>query len=111
MIRSILYLHPRGGDAQAVADLYRRAGVLETAVAQDGCLAAELQLPVDASGPVVVTALWDTPEAYQGWLDNPARASSSDELDELVEEPADNSLRQGDLYEVVLTAKAAGANV
>ncbi len=111
MIRSILYLHPRGGDAQAVADLYRRYRVLEIAVAQDGCLEAELQLPVDASGPVVVTALWDTPEAYQRWLENPARSASSDQLDELVEEPAENSLRQGDLYEVVLTAKAVGADV
>lgn len=111
MIRSILYLRPRAGDAQAVADLYRRGGVLEVAVAQDGCLAAELQLPVDASGPVIVTALWDTPEAYQRWLDNPARAASSDELDALVEEPPDNSLRQGDLYEVVLTARAVGADV
>lgn len=111
MIRSVLYLHPRDGDAQAVADLYRRGGVLEVAVAQEGCLAAELQLPVDAAGPVIVTALWDTPEAYQRWVDNPAREASSTELDALVEEPADHSIRRGDLYEVVLTAKAAGAGV
>jgi len=111
MIRSILYLHPRGGDAQAVAELYRRGGVLEVAVAQDGCLAAELQLPVDASGPVIVTALWDTPEAYQRWLDNPARAASSSELGELLDDPDDNEIRQGDLYEVVLAAKAEGAQV
>jgi heme-degrading monooxygenase HmoA len=110
MIRSILYLHPRGGDARAVAELYRRREVLEVAVAQDGCLAAELQLPVDASGPVIVTALWDTPEAYQRWIDNPARAASSDELDELVEAPVDSSIRHGDLYEVVLTATAAGTD-
>lgn len=109
MIRSILYLQPRGGDAQAVADLYRRGRVLEVAVAQDGCLAAELQLPVNGSGPVVVTALWDTPEAYQRWVESPARAASSDELDELVEEPPDHSVHQGDLYEVVLTATAGGA--
>lgn len=111
MIRSVLYLHPRGGDAQAVADLYRRRDVLEVAVAQDGCLAAELQLPVDASGPVIVTALWDTPEDYQRWIDNPARAASSDELDELVEPPAASSIRHGDLYHVVLTAKAVGSDV
>lgn len=111
MIRSILYLHPRGGDAQAVADLYRRGRVLEVAVAQDGCLAAELQIPVDPSGPVVVTALWDTPEAYQRWVENPARAASSDELDQLVGEPPDHSVRHGDLYEVVITAVAEGAGV
>jgi quinol monooxygenase YgiN len=111
MIRSILYLHPRSGDAQAVLELYRRGRVLEVAVAQDGCLAAELQLPVNASGPVIVTALWDDAEAYQRWLDNPARAASSTELDELLDEPADQDVRQGDLYEVVLTAKGVEVDV
>ena len=110
MIRSILYLHPRGGDANAVAELYRRERILEVAVAQEGCLSAELQLPVGSSGPVVVTALWDSPEAYQRWVENPARATSSDELDQLVEEPPDHSVRQGDLYEVVITATAGGAD-
>lgn len=110
MIRSILYLQPRGGDAQAIADLYRREGILDTAVAQKGCLAAELQLPLDASGPVIVTALWDTPEAYQGWLDNPLRTTSSDELEQLIEQP-DDSVPQGDLYEVVVTANAAGTRL
>ncbi len=105
MIRSILYLHPRDGDGHALVELYRRGRVLEVAVAQDGCLAAELQLPVAASGPVIVTALWDTPEAYQRWLDNPARAEYSRELEELLDVPADLEI-QGDLYDVVLTAKA-----
>ena len=111
MIRSILYLHPRDGDAQAVLQLYRRERVLEVAVAQEGCLAAELQLPVNGSGPVVVTALWDTPDAYQRWLDNPARAASGDELNELLDDAIKAEARQGDLYEVVLEASAEGARV
>jgi quinol monooxygenase YgiN len=108
MIRSILYLHPRDGDGSAVAELYRRGRILEVAVAQDGCLAAELQLPVTKSGPIVVTALWDAPEAYQRWLDNPARSEYSDELEALLDKPADLEI-QGDLYELVIMAKSVEA--
>lgn len=105
MIRSILYLRAQAGDGRAVEQLYRRGRILEVAVAQEGCLAAELQLPVTGAGPVVVTALWDTPDAYQRWLDNPARTEYSDELNELLE-PGDAQPIQGDLYEVVIATKS-----
>lgn len=100
MIRSVLYLRPRDGDGRAIAELYRRRRVLEHALEQDGCLGAELQLPVSGRGDVLVTALWRDADAYRGWLDNPLRAESADELAELVEGFGDGV--RGALYEVVL---------
>ena len=50
MIRTVLYLTPKGGDGGAVAEFYRRHGVLERAVQQEGCLGAELQLPASVLG-------------------------------------------------------------
>jgi hypothetical protein len=102
VIRTVLYLQPRGGDGRALAALYRRRGVLERACEQDGCLGAELQLPVSGSGPVLVTALWRDAEAYQGWLDNPWRASIGDEVAELVAD-FEAGVR-GEVYEIAVEA-------
>lgn len=102
MIRSVLYLTPRGGDGRAVAEFYRRHQVLERAAAQDGCLGAELQLPVEGGGDVLVTALWRDADAYQGWLDNPVRSANAQELAELVEGFGDDV--RGTLYEVEVQA-------
>ena len=103
MIRTVLYLRPKGGDGEAVAEFYRRHQVLERACRQEGCLGAELQLPTSGAGDVLVTALWRDADAYQGWLDNPARTAYGDELAELLEDFEGGSAR-GELYEVVVAA-------
>jgi heme-degrading monooxygenase HmoA len=102
MIRSVLYLEPKDADGRAIADFYRRHGVLDRALQQDGCLGSELQLPVDGGGPVLVTALWRDADAYRGWLENPARAAYADELAQLVAD-FDEGIR-GELYEIVVEA-------
>lgn len=102
MIRSVLYLDPRGGDGEAIADFYRRHQVLERASGQEGCLGAELQLPTGASRAVLVTALWQDEAAYQGWVENPFRSANAEELAELVE-GFDSGVR-GELYEIVVEA-------
>jgi heme-degrading monooxygenase HmoA len=102
VIRSVLYLTPRGGDGRAIADFYRRHGVLDRAAQQDGCLGAELQLPATGSGDVLVTALWRDADAYQRWLDNPFRSANAEELAELVD-GFDDEVR-GALYEIAVEA-------
>ena len=102
MIRSVLYLTPRGGDAAAVVDFYRRHAVLEQASRQDGFLGAELQVPPEG-GDLLVTALWRDAAAYEGWLANPARAAMAPELSALVEGHLDAGVR-GAVYEVALTS-------
>jgi heme-degrading monooxygenase HmoA len=103
VIRSVLYLTPRGGDGQAIVDFYRRHGVLDRAAEQDGCLGAELQLPATGSGDVLVTALWRDADAYQGWLQNPFRSANAEELAELVEGFDDEV--GGALYEIAIEAR------
>lgn len=98
MIRSILYVHAKPGKITAVVEYYRRKRVLETSLEQPGCLAADIQVPVDADGPLLVTALWESSDAYQGWLGNPIRRLFSAELSELTED--DLGTTSGALYEV-----------
>jgi heme-degrading monooxygenase HmoA len=102
MIRTVLYLEPRG-DGREIVDFYRRHRVLERACEQDGCLGAELQLPAAGAGAVLVTATWRDAAAYQGWLDNPERTAGAEELAELVE-GFDEGVR-GELYEIALEAR------
>jgi heme-degrading monooxygenase HmoA len=105
MIRSVLFLTPRSGNGEAIVDFYRRHGVLERAVEQDGCLGAELQLPAGGGGDVLVTALWRDAQAYQGWLDNPFRSVNADELGALVEDFGDDV--RGTLYAVAIEARSS----
>lgn len=102
MIRSVLYLRPRGGQAEKVVEFYRRRGVLERAVQQDGCLGAELQLPISGNGELLVTALWRDADAYRGWLENPDRAQGAPELDQLLE--GFDAGISGETYQIVLEA-------
>src|SRR5438309_357365 len=75
MIRSVLYLEPRGGEGAAIVDFYRRHRVLERACEQDGCLGAELQLPAGGTGRVLVTALWRDATAGAGDVYHIARGN------------------------------------
>ncbi len=100
MIRSVLYLRPRDGGSAEIVEFYRHHHVLERAAQQDGCLGAELQLPLRGEGDVLVTALWRDADAYQGWLDNPERSVNADELAQLVEDF--HAGVSGQTYEVVL---------
>lgn len=103
MIRTVLYLRPKGGDGEAVAEFYRRHEVLERACRQDGCLGAELQLPAGGTGDVLVTATWRDADAYQGWLDNPWRTQNGAELAALVEDFESDV--KGELYEIAVEAR------
>jgi heme-degrading monooxygenase HmoA len=108
-VRSVLYLQPRDGDVQALVDYYRREDVFGRAMRQPGCLGCELQVPVDGDGPVLVTALWESPAAYEGWVANPWRQESAGALDALVEGGLGPGTR-GQVYEVVIATGAdAGA--
>ncbi|MDX6439620.1 MAG: hypothetical protein QOF45_2203 [Gaiellaceae bacterium] len=102
MIRSVLYLEPKDGDYDAVVDFYEREDILGRALRQPGCLGSELHVPTSGSGPILVTALWSSAEAYQGWVSSPVRAAGSGPLAELVQ-GLDESTR-GETYTVVVSA-------
>jgi quinol monooxygenase YgiN len=105
LIRSVLYLPPRAGGSDDIVGLYRREEILETALRQDGCLSAELQVPREPDAPILVTALWRDAGAYEGWLANPLREATRPKLAELVEGDFDAAVR-GAVYDVVLAVEA-----
>ena len=103
MIRSVLYLEPKDGDYDAVVEYFRREDVLGRALSQRGCLGGELHVPTNGSGPILVTALWESEDAYQGWVASPVRMVTAEPLSRLLRSDLDASTR-GDTYTVVLTA-------
>ncbi len=108
--RSVLYLHAKPGMRDALVDVFRRIDVPGHALQQAGCLSVEVQVPPDADGPLLVTALWSDRAAYEGWLSNPWREESGNELAPFLEEET----AAGAVYDIVLaagdvSAVAAGA--
>jgi hypothetical protein len=108
MVRSVLYLQPRGNAHDALTDFYRRYDVLQTAVAAVGCRSTELQIPLDGEGPALVTALWDDEAHYQMWIDHELRGNGGDELFELLD-LGDEGVGPGAMYTVALAASGPGA--
>jgi len=84
MTRSVLFFSILPGRHNDFVAGIRRLEVLRRACAQPGLLRGQLHVPVDASEDVLVTADRDSPEAYQGRLDNPIRAQIQAELGPLL---------------------------
>lgn len=98
MLRAVLTMTPRPGARDAVVSTYRESGIFELAVREAGCLGAELQVPADLEGAILVTALWANRADYEAWASHPARAELAGRLVSLL---SDAHL---DEYEVVLRA-------
>jgi hypothetical protein len=101
-VRSILLLQPRNNDYGALVALFNQHDILGLAIREAGCLGAELQVPVSNKGPVLVTAVWRTAEAYAGWRSHAVRARFSDDIERLTE--PDASPVQAGLYTIVIAA-------
>lgn len=84
MTRSVLVIRAKPGRRDELVELFSRLQVLEKASRQEGFVSCEVQVPADDDEHVLVTALWTSPDAYQGWLDNPVREEMRPELDKLV---------------------------
>lgn len=82
-------LQPRNNDYAALVALFTQHDILGLAVREAGCLSAELQVPLSGTGPVVVTATWETAEAYAGWRNHPVRDRFSGDMQRLTEPQAD----------------------
>jgi heme-degrading monooxygenase HmoA len=103
-VRSVLLLQPRGGDYAALVEFFKQQDILGLAMREAGCLTAELQVPESGSGPVVVTAVWESPEAYAGWRNHPVRARFSGDMDRLTE--PDPQPVQGGVYRIAVALSA-----
>jgi heme-degrading monooxygenase HmoA len=105
-IRSLLVLEPRNGDYGALIAMFRERDVLGKAVKLAGAWSAEVHVPLSRSGPVVVTAVWDSAEAYEGWRNHPIRAEMSPFMERIVDLEATPVITSG-VYEVVISASRA----
>jgi quinol monooxygenase YgiN len=98
VVRSVLHLRARSGRRDDVVALFARLEVLREASAVPGFVAAELQVAVDRSDELLVTATWESAAAYDVWLESPVRERMRPALEELLAEPP-----AGRVYELVQT--------
>ena len=84
MTRSVLVFAIMPGRRDDFVATFHRLEVLRRASRQPGFRRAQLHVRVDGSDEVLVTADWDSPEAYQGWLENPVRAEMQSEFGPLL---------------------------
>jgi heme-degrading monooxygenase HmoA len=84
MTRSVLFFSILPGRRDEFVAAFVRIGVLRRASKQAGFRRSQLQVSADGLDEVLVTADWDSPEAYEGWLDNPVRAEIQAELGPLL---------------------------
>ncbi|PRB43438.1 hypothetical protein CQ020_07890 [Arthrobacter sp. MYb23] len=90
MIRTQLPLKTRPGLVQGVLDFYADRGILARSLAQPGCLAAEIRVPLPVQDYVVVSAVWESESAYQSWVGNPERATAAKDLNALLDNAEDH---------------------
>ncbi len=89
MVRSVLVLRAAPGRRDEVVALFERLRVLELASEVPGFCHAELARGVDDADELLVTAAWESPEAYARWLESPMRELVGRELEPLLAaEPA-----------------------
>ena len=98
MLRTVLTLSPREGARETVLAAYHESGILDLAVQEGGCIAAEVQVTADPNGPIVITSLWASRAEYDAWGAHPARSELAGRLLSLL---ADAHL---DEYEVIARA-------
>jgi quinol monooxygenase YgiN len=84
-IRSVLLLQPRDNDYEALVALFKQHDILGLAMREAGCLNAELQVPLNRSGPIIVTATWESAESYSAWRSHPVRGRFSGDTERLTE--------------------------
>src|SRR5690348_10575557 len=87
-VRSVLLLQPRNNDYAALVGFFKQHDILGLAIREAGALSGEVQIPVSGSGPVVVTALWESEAAYAGWRSHPVRDRFSGDMQRLTEAEA-----------------------
>lgn len=101
-VRSVLLLQPRNGEYAALIAFFKQHDILGLAIREAGALTGEVHVPLSGVGPVMVTALWESEEAYAGWRSHPVRDRFSGDMERLTE-PNASPVGSG-LYTVAVAA-------
>lgn len=86
MIRTVLTLKVAPGQADALVETFRELQILETSIAQEGCLATEIAVSEDQS-EAIVTATWADRGAYARWTARDDRGSHEESIGRCLREP------------------------
>lgn len=87
-VRSVLYLHPKDGDYEAILDFMKNERVLELSRENGGFLGGSHNIPTSRKGPMLVLATWREEADYRRWLASPVRAGLTPKLMPLLEREA-----------------------
>jgi heme-degrading monooxygenase HmoA len=106
MIRTLLFLRPVlrlvSGEDNSIEQFFEQEQVLQRAAEAPGFISAELLRPTDGSGVMLVTALWESQQAYQAWVEDPWRATNSERAARVFE-AVEVEGGGGSRYETVVT--------
>jgi heme-degrading monooxygenase HmoA len=94
---SVLRLPVRPGQIEELARAFDALDVFGHSERSGGFLGGRFLRPLAEGAPVVVIEEWETPESYQGWLDNPVRNELSEQLAPLLAD----EVAAGELYEEI----------
>lgn len=86
MIRTFLHLDLKPGRRDDIIAWYKETRALERAVEEAGCISTEIYPDAEDENRLLVTALWNSAEDYDGWVANPWRQSSTDGINEFLAE-------------------------
>ena len=107
VVESVLFLKPVGGDHSAIQKFFEDEQILEHASRKPGFLGSELHVPINGGELTMVTALWESEDAYRGWVEDPWRAENATRhagVFEAMELAGGGGL----LYEVAISMKPVG---
>jgi quinol monooxygenase YgiN len=89
MIRTVLTLRVDPAHLEDVLAMYRDEDILQFSLDHSDALTSELSVASDGSGEIIVTALWPSEAAYEGWLNHPSRKESAPRLAQLLKGAAE----------------------
>lgn len=107
MIRSMLNLRPKTGGSRALVRFFEERRIPARALAFPGCLGVEVQTLLPHGEEVVVTALWETLESYQAYLDSAGREEDVVRMLPLLADVPD-AVGPARLYEIGTCAQPSG---
>jgi heme-degrading monooxygenase HmoA len=94
---SVLRLPVRPGAIDELARAFAELDVFGHSERSGGFLGGRFLRPLEGDAHVLVVAEWETAESYQGWLENPIRATLSERIAPLLAD----EVAAGQLYEEV----------
>lgn len=89
MTRSVIRFNIKPGMRDEFVQAFCRISVLEISSFQTGYLGGRLLTSVQDPDGAIVIADWESPVAYQGWLDSPEREKIGDQLERFLTADSD----------------------